>query len=61
MFDKPSLDALFDELRREYELESDWEDIQKDAHLGVARSDADVPLGNIDHRVVPLIEKHKPE
>ena len=32
MFDRNSLDKLFDELRDEYELEPEWEDIQRDAH-----------------------------
>ena len=58
MFDKQSLDSLFDELRDEYELEPDWEDIQRAAHLGVARSDAGVDLGDLDTRVVPFIQKH---
>ena len=49
---------MFDELRDEYELEPDWEDIQRAAHLGVARSDAGVALGDLDSRVVPYIEKH---
>ena len=61
MFDKASLDALLEELRDEYELEADWEDIQRSAHLGVARFDAGVALGDIDARVVPLIEKHNPD
>jgi hypothetical protein len=61
MFDKTSLDALLEELRDEYELESDWEEIQRSAHLGVARSDAGVALGDIDARVAPLIEKHNPD
>jgi len=61
MFDKKSLDELFDELRNDYELEVDWEDLQRDAHLGVARSDAGMPLGKIDKRVADLIEKHKPD
>jgi hypothetical protein len=61
MFDKNSLDEMFNELRNEYELDPDWEDIQRDAHLGVARSDAGMPLGTIDTRVAGLIEKHKPE
>ena len=61
MFDKTSLDALLEELRDEYELESDWEEIQRSAHLGVARSDAGVGLADIDARVAPLIEKHNPE
>ena len=58
MFDKQSLDNLFDELRDEYELEPDWEDLQRAAHLGVARSDAGIALGDIDSRVIPFIQKH---
>ena len=58
MFNKQSLDNMFDELRDEYELEPDWEDIQRAAHLGVARSDAGVALGDLDSRVVSYIEKH---
>ena len=59
MFDKQALDALFDDLRDQYELEPDWEDIQRAAHLGVSRSDAGVALGDIDSRVIPVIEKYK--
>ena len=40
MFDRESLDTMFVELRDEYELEPDWEDIQRDAHLGVAYADS---------------------
>ncbi len=58
MFNKQSLDNMFDELRDEYELEPDWEDIQRAAHLGVARSDAGIELGDLDSRVVPFIKKH---
>ena len=61
MFDKQSLEALLEELRDEYELEPDWEDIQRAAHLGVARSDAGVELGELDSRVLPLIAKHNPD
>ena len=61
MFDKQSLDAMFDELRDEYELEPDWEDIQRAAHLGVARSDAGIGLGELDSRVLSFIEKHRPD
>ncbi len=51
---------MFDELRDEYELEPDWEEIQKDAHLAVARVDAGQPIGSVDDRVAPLVEKHNP-
>ena len=61
MFDKQSLDNMFGELRDQYELEPDWEDIQRAAHLGVARSDAGVPLGDVDSRVLSYIEKHNPD
>ena len=60
MFDKNSLDALFDELRDSYELEPDWEDIQRAAHLGVARLDAGVEIGEIDYRVAEAVQKHNP-
>ena len=60
MFDRQSLENLFDELRDEYELEPDWEDIQRDAHLAVARMDAGQPIGGVDSRVAPLVEKHNP-
>lgn len=61
MFDKQALDNLFNELRDLYELEPEWEDIQRAAHLGIARSDAGVPLGEIDSRVVAVIDKYIPD
>ena len=61
MFDRQSLDNLFDELRDEYELDADWEDIQRDAHLAVARQDAGMPLGEVDARVITLVGKHSPD
>ena len=60
MFDKDSLDTLFDELRDQYELEPDWEEIQRDAHLGVARLDGGVEIGSIDPRVAELVSRHNP-
>ena len=61
MFDRQSLDNLFDELRDEYELEPDREAIQTDAHLAVARQDAGMPLGEVDARVSALVNKHSPD
>ena len=63
MFDKHSLDTMFEELRDEYELEPDWEDIQRDAHLAVAYADSgvlDERKGALDSRVLPYIDKHNP-
>ncbi len=63
MFDKDSLDRLFEELRDEFELETDWEDIQHDAHLAVAYADAGVlddQLGSLDTRIVDIVQRHNP-
>ena len=51
---------MFDELRDNYELEPDWEEIQRAAHLGIARSDGGVDLGDLDTRVVEILTKHNP-
>ena len=63
MFDRDSLEALFDELRDEYELEPDWEDIQRDAHLAVAFADSGMleeRRSSLDDRVLSLVDTHNP-
>ena len=63
MFDRDSLDTMFVELRDEYELEPDWEDIQRDAHLGVAFADSgmlDDRRVDLDNRVLSFIDKYNP-
>lgn len=59
MFDKPKLDAFFAELKSKYGDDPDWDDIIREGHLGIAKSDGGVSLDNIDKRVIDLIEKHK--
>ena len=58
-FDKPMLDNFFAELRTQLGGETNWDDLVKDAHLGIARSDADADVGDIDSRVAALIKKHQ--
>ena len=63
MFDRDSLDTMFVELRDEYELEPDWEDIQRDAHLGVSYADSgmlDDRRSDLDDRVLTFIDKYNP-
>ena len=63
MFDRESLDIMFVELRDEYELEPDWEDIQRDAHLGVAYADSGMledRRGDLDDRVLSFLDKYNP-
>ena len=59
MFDKAALDKLWADLSSKYGNEPDWEQITRDGHLGVARSDAGVDLGAIDKRVITAIEAHR--
>ena len=61
MFDKEHLDALFEELRREWRGKPDYDQLLRDAHLAIALSDAGRPLApDIDSRVAALIDKHHP-
>ena len=63
MFDRESLTQMFEELRDELELEPDWEDIQRSAHLAVAFADSGVledRRGDLDSRVLEYIDKHNP-
>ena len=61
MFDKDSLDRLFEELRGEFELETDWEAIQRDAHLALAYADVGFLSDRrqvLDSRSVDFVERH---
>ena len=60
MFEKAALDALFGELEASHGGSGDYDQLLRDAHLGIALSDAEKDLGSeLDSRVVDLIEKHK--
>jgi hypothetical protein len=58
-FNKEMLDSFYADLQSKYKKDPDWDRILKDAHLGIARSDAGVALGNIDKRAIEVIEKHR--
>ena len=61
MFEKDHLDALFAELDSEWRGSADFDQLTRDAHLGIALSDAGRSLEErIDPRVIALIDKHKP-
>jgi len=61
MFEKTQIEALFNELEREWRGKQEFEKLSRDAHLGIALRDAGRPLDRIDSRVVTLIEKHQPK
>ena len=60
MFQKDTLDALFAELETSYGQFTEYEQLLRETHLGIALSDAGRNFdGQIDERVVALIEKHR--
>ena len=55
------LEALFDALNAEWGDAPDFEQLLRDAHLGIALSDAGRPLsGKVDDRVAALVERYRP-
>ena len=63
MFERPQIEALFAELKSEWQGKRDFEKIHRDVDLGIAYYDAGKLLegADLDDRALALIEKHKPE
>ena len=60
-FGREALDALFDELRREWQGKHQLDGLIRDAHLAIALHDANRQLPDAtDPIVLGLIERHKP-
>ncbi len=60
MFKKQDLDALYEELDNDWKGKPEYEQLLRDAHLGIAYSDSGRPLADIDPRVASIIERHRP-
>ncbi len=60
MFQKDTLDALFADLEVSFASTADYDLLLRDAHLGIALSDAGRDFdAQVDERVAALIEKHR--
>jgi|TARA_B100001971_G_C18202018_1_gene545214 hypothetical protein len=56
---KQALDGIFEELESHHGASSDYDTIFRDAHLGIALSDARRDISSqVDPRVASLIEKY---
>jgi hypothetical protein len=60
MFTRKEIDALFLELRQKYYKSSEWEHLNRQAHLGIASVDSGRSVKDIDPRIIELIKKHQP-
>ena len=59
MFQRNQIDSLFEELDAAFRNEPDYERLLRDAHLGIALTDAGRALTpEIDSRIVALLDKH---
>jgi hypothetical protein len=59
MFSKEDVDSILKQLQKEWESDPQWEQLIRQAYLGMARADAGVPLGPLDPRVIAIIEQHQ--
>ena len=50
MFKKSDLDVLYDELNSDWKGKAEYEQLLRDAHLGIAYSDSGRSLDDIDSR-----------
>ena len=59
MFSKEEVESILNKLRQEWGTDPNWEQLLRDAYLGIARADGGVTLGNLDARVIGIIQQHQ--
>jgi len=59
MFSNAEVEAIVSQLRQEWGSDPNWEQLLRDAYLGMARADSGAALGNLDARVISIIQQHQ--
>jgi hypothetical protein len=59
MFSKEEVESILNQLRQEWGTDPNWEQLLRDVYLGMARADGGVALGNLDPRVIKVIQQHQ--
>jgi hypothetical protein len=59
MFGKEEVESIQNQLRQEWGSDPNWEQLLRDMFLGIARADAGAALGDLDPRVVRIIQQHQ--
>jgi hypothetical protein len=59
MFSKAQVDAILTQLTQEWHTDPQWEQLLRDVYLGMARADAGVAFGDLDPRVIKIIQQHQ--
>lgn len=58
MFSKEGVEAILGQLRQEWGSDPSWEQLLRDTYVGMARADAGVALGDLDARVIAILQQH---
>jgi len=59
MFGKEEVESILNQLRQEWGSDPNWEQLLRDMYLGIARADGGAALGDLDPRVVRVIQQHQ--
>jgi hypothetical protein len=59
MFSKEQVESILAQLTQQYQTDPNWEQLLRDVYVGMARADANVALGNIDPRVIQILQQHQ--
>jgi len=59
MFGKEEVESILKQLKQEWGSDPDWEQLLRDVYVGIARADGGVALGDLDSRVISLIEQQQ--
>ena len=58
MFSKEAVETVLGQLREEWGSDPSWEQLLRDVYVGMARADAGVALGDLDARVLGILQQH---
>ena len=59
MLGKEEVESILHQLRQEWGSDPTWEQLLRDVYLGIARADGGVALGDLDPRVISIIQHHQ--
>lgn len=59
MLGKEEVESILNQLKQEWGSDPNWEQLLRDVYVGIARADGGVALGNLDPRVISLIQQHQ--
>jgi hypothetical protein len=59
MFGKEEVESILNQLKQDWGSDPSYEQLLRDMFLGIARTDGGVALGNLDPRVVSIIQQRQ--